>query len=151
MSQHDITCAKYEPIEGSRRCRHYLDDGACLRPDELMCIEWLKRNGHPVPPRSTTHVPIADHEAAATERPRPQVLAIRQLSDDALESLRALGLEVCFVTADSRALWIVPEYTGGDRLELRVDHAATLAALASALPGARLTEIRRSPAREDRR
>lgn len=149
MSAHDIECPRYEPIPGSRRCRHYLDDGACARPDELMCVEWLKRNGHPAPPRATSDATPRAQEPAATESVR--ALAARPLSDEALESFRALGLEVCLHTAESRSVWIVPEYTGGDRLELRVDHAATLVALCAAVPGARLTEIRRSSIAEGRR
>lgn len=148
MSAHEIECPKYEPIPGSRRCRHYLDNGACARPDELMCVEWLKRNGHPVPPRATSDATPRAQEPAATESVR--ALAVSPLSDEALESFRALGLEVCLLTAESRSVWIVPEYTGGDRLELRVDHAATLAVLCAAVPGARVTEIRRSSIAEDR-
>jgi hypothetical protein len=38
-----ITCPKYVPIAG-RRCAYYLDNGACVRPDLFMCVEWLVRN-----------------------------------------------------------------------------------------------------------
>ena len=41
-----ITCPNYKPIEGSKRCINYLNNGACSRPDENMCIEWLKVNAH---------------------------------------------------------------------------------------------------------
>jgi hypothetical protein len=41
-----ITCPHYEAIPGRKHCRHYLENGACARPDELMCSEWLKVNGH---------------------------------------------------------------------------------------------------------
>lgn len=139
MSSTEIACPKYEPIPGSRRCAHYLDNGACARPDELMCVEWLKRNGHPVP--RAPSVAAQPHETGEAER--TQALATRQPSEEALASFRALGLEVCLLTAESCSVWIVPEYSGADRLELRVDHAATLAALCSAVPGARVTEIRR--------
>ena len=44
-----FTCPHYEPVPGSKRCRHYLKNGACARPDEFMCVEWLKVNGHRVP------------------------------------------------------------------------------------------------------
>jgi len=44
-----FTCPHYDPKPGSKRCRHYLDGGPCARPDEFMCIEWLKANGHAVP------------------------------------------------------------------------------------------------------
>lgn len=39
-----ITCAKYTRGEG-KRCVHYVSNGACALPDELMCVEWLKANG----------------------------------------------------------------------------------------------------------
>jgi hypothetical protein len=42
-SAHDITCPKYVRGEG-KRCLHYRADGSCELPDELMCVEWLKRN-----------------------------------------------------------------------------------------------------------
>jgi len=41
-----ITCSHYEAIPGRKHCRHYLENGACSRPDEFMCTEWLKANGH---------------------------------------------------------------------------------------------------------
>jgi len=41
-----ITCSHYEALPGRKHCRHYLENGACSRPDEFMCIEWLKANGH---------------------------------------------------------------------------------------------------------
>lgn len=40
-----VTCPHYAPPPGERRCRHYLPNGACDRPDEFLCVEWLKRNG----------------------------------------------------------------------------------------------------------
>jgi len=42
-----FTCPKYDPIAGQKRCKHYLANGACALPSEFMCVEWLKRNGHP--------------------------------------------------------------------------------------------------------
>jgi hypothetical protein len=40
-----VTCPHYAPPPGERLCRHYLPNGACDRPDEFLCVEWLKRNG----------------------------------------------------------------------------------------------------------
>jgi hypothetical protein len=40
----NIDCPKYLPLPGSKRCRHYLDGGACALASEFMCVEWLKRN-----------------------------------------------------------------------------------------------------------
>ena len=41
-----ITCSHYEALPGRKHCRYYLENGACSRPDEFMCSEWLKANGH---------------------------------------------------------------------------------------------------------
>jgi len=40
-----ITCEKYTRGEG-KRCIHFASNGACTLPDEFMCVEWLKANGH---------------------------------------------------------------------------------------------------------
>ena len=45
-----LTCPRYEAQPGEKRCRHYVQGGACALPDEFMCVEWLKANGHAVPP-----------------------------------------------------------------------------------------------------
>lgn len=39
-----ITCPDFEPLPNGKRCRHYLANGACSRPDHFMCEEWLKVN-----------------------------------------------------------------------------------------------------------
>lgn len=40
-----IECPKWEPKgEGSKRCKHYAEGGACALPDEFMCVEWLRLN-----------------------------------------------------------------------------------------------------------
>jgi hypothetical protein len=44
-----VTCPHYAPLPGVRRCRHYLPNGACDRPDEFLCVEWLKGNAHRAP------------------------------------------------------------------------------------------------------
>jgi hypothetical protein len=56
-----ITCPHYESQPGEKRCRHYVKGGACARPDEFMCIEWLKANGHAV----------ASATPPAAEAPKP--------------------------------------------------------------------------------
>ena len=47
-----IECPKWEPtVLGSKRCRYYIDPedpneaGLCKLPDELLCVEWVRRNG----------------------------------------------------------------------------------------------------------
>ncbi len=63
-----FTCPHYEPKLGSKRCRHYLEGGACARPDEFMCVEWLKANGHAVPPVGPLP---SEPEPAAKSQTRP--------------------------------------------------------------------------------
>ena len=52
---HFITCPKYEPVPFYKRCVHYLQNGACARPDEFMSIEWLKLNA---PEKKTADTPV---------------------------------------------------------------------------------------------
>lgn len=53
-----ITCPKYVRGEG-KRCAHFKASGACALPDEFMCVEWLKANGH-----GKRVLPVADEPAA---------------------------------------------------------------------------------------
>jgi hypothetical protein len=161
-----ITCPKYEPVPGTKRCRHYHANGACGLPDEFMCVEWLKANGHatpaPVTPVATSVVgrdlfgnpvtqppsSVAPSRAARVEAPavrREEVPIVRSLTDADIASFKALGLEVRLATEEVGDVWIVPAYTGADRHELSVDHAALIAAVASAFPGARVTSLVRKP------
>lgn len=66
-----VECRHYEPLPGSRRCKHYLDGGACARPDEFMCVEWLRANGHTVPAPAAAPVaaPAAAPVAASAAAP----------------------------------------------------------------------------------
>lgn len=161
-----ITCPKYEPVPGTKRCRHYHANGACGLPDELMCVEWLKANGHPAPvpvtptaksavgrdlfgnpviepPSSLAPSPIVGVDAPVARR--EEVPVVRSLTDADIASFKALGLEVRLATDNVGDVWIVPAYTGADRHELSVDDAALIAAVASAFPGARVTSLVRKP------
>lgn len=131
-----ITCARYEALPGSKRCRHYHPNGACGLPDEFMCVEWLKANGHPANASSTP------------PSPRTELAAVRTITDADIASFKALGVEVRLESAELGDLWLVPAYTGSpERLELSVEHAALLAAVCSAFPGARVTSFSRPPKR----
>ena len=44
-----ILCATYEPRGDSRRCKHFVPNGACVLPNEFMCVEWLRVNAPPPP------------------------------------------------------------------------------------------------------
>jgi len=156
-----ISCPKYQPVAGTKRCVHFLTNGACDLQDELMCVEWLKVNqvpptpppqprslrrnllGELMPPEPPARErPPTPGPAAAKPAPAP---VVHTLSDVAIASFKALGAEVCFVTDELGEVWLVPEYTGQDRQELSVEHAALLAAVGSILPGACLSAIRRKP------
>ena len=160
-----ITCRRYEARPGTKRCRHYLDGGSCGLPDEFMCIEWLKANGHTAP----APLPPLDKAPASLPSPAPgfrlepplsstppperrptndEAPVVRKLTTEDLAAFEALGREVCLVTEDCGELWIVPAYTGrDDRTELSVRDAATLAALCIAFPGARVTRLAPFPSR----
>jgi hypothetical protein len=48
-----ITCPHYRVQAGSRRCADYIMNGSCRRPDEGMCVEWLKlKHGIELAPES---------------------------------------------------------------------------------------------------
>jgi hypothetical protein len=161
-----ITCPKYEPVPGTKRCRHYHANGACGLPDEFMCVEWLKANGHatpaPVTPSVTNAVardlfgnPVAETRPPGAPPPtarietaadrREDVPIVRSLTDADIASFKTLGFEVRLATEEVGDVWIVPAYTGADRHELSVDHAALIVAVASAFPGARVTALVRKP------
>lgn len=197
----EITCPRYDPVPGTKRCKHYLKGGACSLPDEFMCVEWLKANGHQVPPPLPPLAPVeatppsepapapAQPSSPPTQprpdrterdlfgaavRPRPAVRSsrepeptspersrpeadprdapvVRNLSDEDIASFKALNVEVCLATEDCGQIWLVPEYTGrADRKEISARDAATLAAVCSAFPGARVTSFEKTPADEPR-
>ncbi len=198
----EITCPRCDPVPGTKRCKHYLKGGACALPDEFMCVEWLKANGHHVPPPLPPLAPVeakspseptptptpappssptqprpdrterdlfgapvrprpaarssSEPEPASSERSRPEpdprdVPVVRNLSDEDIASFKALNVEVCLATEDCGEIWLVPEYTGrADRKEISARDAATLAAVCSAFPGARVTSFEKTPADEPR-
>lgn len=192
----EITCPRYDPVPGTKRCKHYLKGGACALPDEFMCVEWLKANGHHVPPppeqaagcrpeagggaarptrgplqpaafslQPPESAPVRPRPAARSsrepeptspERSRPEpdprdVPVVRNLSDEDIASFKALNVEVCLATEDCGQIWLVPEYTGrADRKEISARDAATLAAVCSAFPGARVTSFEKTRPDEPR-
>lgn len=144
-----FTCPHYDPVPGGKRCRQYLEGGACARPDEFMCIEWLKANGHPVPPPAATTEPTAAPPDPQAGVPVDAPLFGR-LTDEHIASFKALGAEACIGLAGGGSLWLVPEYRDPSRDELSAEHAATLAALCAVFPGARILSFGRPAAAERR-
>jgi len=159
-----VSCPKYESVAGTKRCVHYLPNGACARPDELMCVEWLKANGHAPPPappapapleRNLLGEPVRREPPPARTKPGPAPPApsrsvtptpvVHTLRDEDVASFKALGAEVCLASDELGEVWLVPAYTGQDRLELSVEHAALLAAVGAVFPGAKVTAFVRRP------
>jgi hypothetical protein len=164
-----FTCRDYEPLPGSKRCRSYLANGGCARDDHFMCEEWVKANGQAVqPPGEVPPEPARDlFGNALPDEPPPKKLAtenaspppskaapfseqlaaerdaplVRNLTDEDIASFKALGVEVCIASEEIGEVWIVPEYTGQERRELRIDHAATLTAVCATFPGAKVTSF----------
>ncbi len=163
-----FTCPHYQAVPDGKRCVHYIDNGACAREDEFMCVEWLKVNhpesplaqeasekkgptdlfGNPVPvpdrPKPPAEEePIAPKKEEAPPRKDEEPPIVRNVTDEEIASFRALNATVCIRSEDVGDVWLVPEYTDKDRFELRIDHAATLTAICAAFPGAKVTEISR--------
>lgn len=166
-----FTCADYDPLPGSKRCRSYLANGGCSREDHFMCEEWMKANGQAVPApveveavtepaRDLFGNPLPEEPlpkkpiVATTPTPSPKASPVavesaaerdaplvRNLTDEDIASFKALGVEVCIASEELGEVWLVPEYTGQDRRELRIDHAATLTAVCATFPGATVTSF----------
>lgn len=175
-SPEGFTCQHYQAVPDGKRCVHYIDNGACAREDEFMCIEWLKVNhpesplarearsmkprtdlfGQPLPVPDRPQPPPAEEERSAPKkeeapsRKDEEPPVIRNITDEEIASFRALNATVCIRSEDVGDVWLVPEYTDRDRFELRIDHAATLTAICAAFPGAKVTEVlREEPATSD--
>ena len=67
------------------------------------------------------------------------------MRDQDIASFKALGIEVKLVDEQVGEVWLVPTYTGQDRAELSIEHAALLAAVCAAFPGASVTSFVRKP------
>ncbi len=79
-----ITCPRFDAPPGEKRCRHYLKGGACALPDEFMCVEWLKANGHAVPPAA----PAASETEQVESTAQPAAKAATDLFGNALPDPR---------------------------------------------------------------
>ena len=157
-------CPKYDPLPSNKRCRHYLDNGACALPDEFMCVEWLKANDHtPAPIGSQAQLfggqpePVASPLPTRLAPPRvvpkkpdePDQPPPRGLTTEDIDSFKALKAEVCMSTPHLGELWLVPEYTGQDRRELTPEHAGTLYQVLAVFPGAQVVSFEKSPTTDE--
>jgi hypothetical protein len=74
-----ITCLDYDALPGRKHCRHYVEGGACARPDEFQCVEWLKVNAEARPtPRPQAP---ADLFGNPIPEPKPAMPPIRSIED----------------------------------------------------------------------
>ncbi len=85
-----FSCPHYDPVPGSKRCKSYLDGGACTRPDQLMCVEWLKANGQAAPVTESTPASPAPPADAPTRPHDAQVDVPRDLFGQPLPPRAAL-------------------------------------------------------------
>lgn len=69
-----FACEHYEALPDGKRCRHYVQGGACARSDEFMCVEWLKANGHAAPSP-------APEQAEPAKQPEPKPPAPKVATD----------------------------------------------------------------------
>ena len=172
-----ISCPKYERSEGNR-CRYYVSNGACARPDEFMCVEWLKLNGTSDPKRAEPEAPpppaprdlFGNPVVPAPERPKvtkpvattpapafaqrelaPEPQPAAGLTAEDIESFKALEQEVLIDSDTYGKIWIVPEYTGQPRRELTPEHVATLSRVLSVFPGARVVSFEKAKPKQNPR
>lgn len=106
------------------------------------------------PPTDLFGTPVATPSAKAAAKKKPATTTpsteppagmppvagepIPRISEQDIASFKALGVEVCLSADGVGEVWIVPEYTGKDRKELSVEHAATLRLVVDAFPGAKV-------------
>ena len=63
------------------------------------------------------------------------------ITQDEIDSFKALGVELCIRSEELGEVWLVPGYTGQARKEITPEHAATLRLLLEAFPGGRVTSF----------
>ncbi len=145
-------CPGYESVRGSKspRCRHYRRNGQCAREGALYCLEWLKKNnleedrdlfGKPTLKKAKRGKKTTVAPEEPTDQNHP---CVRNITEEQVQSFKELGAEVCISSPDTGDIWIVPAYSDSERREISAEHAATLAVILSAFPGAKVTAFERS-------
>jgi hypothetical protein len=98
--------------------------------------------GAPVSPAVSKEPAKKKAEPAASPSAPPDLPAappLARISDEDIASFKALGVEVCIESEGIGQVWLVPEYTGQDRKEISVEHAATLRLVVDAFPGSKVS------------
>lgn len=70
---------------------------------------------------------------------------LRGLTTEDIESFKALRVEVCMRSEAFGEVWLVPDYTGGDRKEITPEHAATICRVLEAFPGSQVVSFEKNP------
>jgi hypothetical protein len=153
-----ITCEKYARGEG-KRCRNYLPNGACSLSGELMCVEWLKKNGHrpPPPAKDLFGNPLPEQPKRKQAKPQPRAAdrpadfvepsshPRRGLTTEDIESFRALQVEVCLRSEHCGDIWLVPACTGQARKEITPEHLVTVLRVLDGFPGSQVVAFEKNP------
>ena len=93
------------------------------------------------PPSPTPAVPPPRRDPEPTEdRPMPA-----GLTEEAIASFDAAGIEAQFTVPDLGEVWLVSERTGQDRFELTARDLAGLARVVTVFDGARVVSIEKAP------
>lgn len=168
-----IKCKDYKPLPGKATCQHYDNGGACKRDDYFMCIEWVRKNPdaaipqrsetEPCPKRAPEPEPpvveqntvapakatgpekaVYDMMPASTQMAKRAIVSTPELlTQQAVASLAATGVEATLKTADGESITLVPAYTDKDRPELSYEHARVLVVVMQVLPGTILESVDR--------
>lgn len=124
-------------------------------------------SGKPKPPDVPKDLfgnPLPEPTAKDEPRPRLQPLPaqreadgspalppLRGLTTEDIESFRRLGVELCLQSEAAGELWIVPHYTGKDRLEITPENVATLWCVMETFPGAKVVSFSNVATKESRK
>jgi hypothetical protein len=127
-------------------------------PGELMCSEWMRANGyapeHLPPPRQAFQLevqpPSVESKPAApvTVDVHDARVALPAIPADDIAAFKAAGVEVQLAIGEG-TIYLIPEYTPQNRIELSIEHAATLRRLLDAFPGARIAKLSRVPSAKE--
>lgn len=155
-----ITCSLYEQDGDSKKCIHYQKGGSCNLPDQLMCTEWLKLNANKDTrseedkirqSRMEVNIP-SDNKRKEIGIESPRIVIARDadplepyiIPDKEIESLTELGMELRLTAEEfEEDVWIVPELTDQDRIELTYRDMANLVSIVSVFPGSKIVRVRK--------
>lgn len=114
MGKSEIECKDYKKLPGSKRCQHFVEGGACRKPDYFMCVEWVKAN----PGKSLTAPETPSPKDDRRAEPR-QAESSRRMSEPKPKYLAKADNAVYERSRDgSYQLWCGPKRTIFDRPEL---------------------------------